>query len=199
MKLFNVKKMIKCVSLLAVAFLSAYISGCASDSRNEKYVPWNMETSTPIAEPDISDVKTQITKDSNYWSFLYLFGVYEIDNKYAGFDILYFIDFTKQYDINNVAYENDGSFWDFIPSRSKRLKKMTLGEISMESNSDVILSPMYKVESNDYLFYQTSDCKTSCYSGELRGFKVRGQGYKDAYIPSGKDPETPFLVKPSAF
>lgn len=197
MKTISIKKMYKALCLLATVFLTAYLSGCASDGRNQKYVPWNMETSTPIVEPEISSVQTKMSKKSNYWSFLYLFGVYEVDEKYAGFDILYFLDFTKNYNINNVAYENEGSIldFDFIPSRSNRLKKLTLGEMAMKSRSDIIMSPMYKLESNDWFFFQSSDCKASCYGGRLHGFKVKGQGYKDALMPSDKPVNTPILVK----
>ena len=34
-------------------------------------------------------------------------------------------------------------------------------------------------------------------AGKLRGFKIKGQGYKDAIIPNDKNVDAPFLVKES--
>ena len=199
MKMANIKKVSKILASLAAVSLSIYLSGCASDGRNAKYTPWNMDTTTPVLEPEVAGVQTIMSKRANYQSFLYLFGVYEIDDKYAGFDILYFLNFTKDYKVNNVVYENEGSIFDFnfIPSRSKRLKKMVLGDMAMKSRSNVIMSPMYKLESEDCLLFQKADCKATSYGGKLQGFKIKGQGYKDAIMPNSKNVDAPFLVKES--
>ncbi len=109
-----------------------------------------------------------------------MFGVYEVDEKYAGFDILYFLDFTKNYNINNVAYENEGSIldFDFIPSRSNRLKKLTLGEMAMKSRSDIIMSPMYKLESNDWFFFQAPTARHRATAEDFMALRLKDKVIK---------------------
>ena len=41
------------------------------------------------------------------------------------------------------------------------------------------------------------DCKATSYGGKLQGFKIKGQGYKDAIMPNRKNVDAPFLVKES--
>ena len=170
-------------------FIMTMISGCTGnligdlDVGNIKYKPWNVATSKPVADPNISIQKTPINGKGSYWSFLYLFGVYEVDNEYAGFDILYFLDFTHRYKAENVAYENS-SF--FLPlSRSERLKRMTLNKMCVKSDYDVVLSPMYRLEHSDFpILWQESKLKTKAYASKLNGFTINGKIVNDTYIPA---------------
>lgn len=193
------KKSLKIMALACALFGSMFFGGCATDGANKKYDSWNVDTSTPLLEPKVSMDCYKKSK-SNYWSFPYLFAVYEVDKKYAGFDILYYLDFTKRYRINYTAFENERTSWfgSLFPSRSERLKKMTLGDMCMKSDSSVVMSPLYKVESDNWILWQNVDCKTSFYGGKIRGFKVRGQIYKDAFIPETQEIKTPFIVSGSS-
>ena len=193
-----INKNIRLLALLGAILGLSVLSGCVSNQANKKYESWNVDTSVSLLEPRVS-MDNYMRSKSNYWSVLYLFGVYEVDKKFAGFDILYFIDFTRDYKMNYTTYENEKMSWfdGLIPSRSERLKRITLGEMCMNTESTIVMSPMYKMGSNDWLFWQKSDCKTTFYGGKIKGFKTRGQVYKDAFIPNSAEIDKPFLMKSS--
>ena len=161
-----------------------------------------METSTPIADPNISGIHQQVTSSASYWSVLYLFGVYEIDKEYAGFDILYFLNFAKSYKSENVAYENvDTSEFGFlsrlIPSRADRLCRMALHKMCVKTNYDVMLTPTYRFESYDIpVLWQEGDVNVRAFASKISGFTVRGRKLHNAYFPNEDNgPKNSFLVK----
>ncbi len=183
------KPIVKC--LIGIMLLLSLVA-CSTDTVNKKYAPWDVVSLVEL-EPELSNVNNVMKSNSSYWSFCYLFGVYEINNKFAGFDILYFLNFPKKrYTVNKVDFENEFSsanstsllnsyfsfcksylpfLSDFSFSRTERLKKMTLDKMCANSRFDVIMSPTYKTEGFDMFIWQDTKCNMKCFGGTLHGFK----------------------------
>ena len=193
--------------------IMALLAGCAATQSNVKQNDWEIATASPVADPNIKTVSAPIEGRGSYWSVLYLFAVYEVDDEYKGFDILNIIDFTPTYKSDNIIHEKyydskmdekeevklylDMIVHFFFKSRDKRLKNLVVNKMCVNSDYDVVLSPIYRLENHDIpILWQTGDMKVKAYAGKIDGFTVRGRAVGDAYFPNEENgPRTFFPIK----